>query len=629
LRKIYLLFLIFMLYPALTSALETGDAYWGTFWGYQEGVFSDEDQTKYLGLTSTIYQPTLNWGDHRLQFIGFYRNNDTDQFELGYFSAEMVDFWLSPGYEMDAFLGDGSMRFITPTLIFEHVGLPTQSLRGAWAELRTEWGRTGVQAGNFTEGDFLIPGAVDTVEGDIVGTYLEWQGPDESRIAGAVDFVKEDGKDRSLTTVFGNLPMTFGELRVAGWYDSLSDDIAAVGGIRHSDGGQYAEVGFLYVPEDFNYLDKNTSLPIGESLLFGTYRFNGVRHGYYIEGSGGQIDTSADRSWLYRGSLGSFYRISIRDTISSSVNFSYQDADSGSNQTRLRENIRYSLRRSKWDNFLQLQAIQLFDNPSDENSSEGNDTLGWLGEVGSSYRSGSWDAGGKLSLEHENIEGMGDQTSALLRLEGRTTTGFGLTGGGFLQYGVGWSDDDRSEVYGGGVDIAFPLPGGWQLRTRLRAQRSNLSVEAGAFSGDNSNSAHTTIDLFAIIERRHYWGEPAPVIGKFVGPKPRGVGDIKGRVYVDMNGNGVFDQEDKPLGGAVLRLDEGFVIETDSQGLYHFPNVSAGEHHLALDPASFPIDYVNPAPEGSSVQIYPRDQKTTDWPLEVLQTYAQSPSMLR
>jgi hypothetical protein len=154
-------------------------------------------------------------------------------------------------------------------------------------------------------------------------------------------------------------------------------------------------------------------------------------------------------------------------------------------------------------------------------------------------------------------------------------------------------------------------------------------VDAGAFSGDDSNSAHTTIDLFAIIERRHYWGEPAPVIGKFVGPKPRGVGDIKGRVYVDMNGNGVFDQEDKPLGGAVLRLDEGFVIETDSQGLYHFPNVSAGEHHLALDPASFPIDYVNPAPEGLSVQIYPRDQKTTDWPLEVLQTYAQSPLMSR
>ena len=611
--------LIFLLYPALSFALETGDAYWGTFGGYQKGVFSDEDRTQYLGLTTTVYQPTLNWGDHHFNFIGFYRDNDTDQFELGYLSYDLRDLWIAPGYEMDSHLGDGDMQFVTPLLIFEHLGLPSQSLRGISTELRTKWGRAGVQAGKFTEGDFLIPGAVNTVNGELAGTYLELLAPGESRFAAALDFLSEDDEDRFLATFYGRLPFHFAEIKGASWYDSGSEQLAGVIGIQSSGEQKYVEAGFLHVPEDFEYLSETNSLPGGESLLFGTYRFSGVRHGYYLEGSGGRLDASDQDSWLYRGSLGGYYRVSLRDTLSSSLNFSYKDTDSGGNQTRLQENFRYSRRRSRWDNLLQLQAVQLFEDSPDEDFSGSNDSYRWLGEVGSSYRTGSWDAGGKISLEHETVGAGGDKTSALFRLEGRTITGIGLTGGAFLQYGVGWNENDRSEVYGGGINISFPLPGGWQLRTRLRAQRSSLSMESEAFSGNDLDTTHTTIDFFAIIERRHYWGEPSPVIGKFTGPKPRGVGHLRGRVYVDMNGNGVFDPEDKPLGGVVLRLDEGFVIETDSQGLYNFPNVSAGEHHLTLDPVSFPIDYVSPAPEGLSIQIYPRDQKIMDWPLQLLQ----------
>jgi hypothetical protein len=621
--------LLFLLYPALSFAVETGDAYWSTFGGYQEGVFTDEDRTSYLGLTTTLFQPTLNWGDHHFNFIGFYRDNDTDQFELGYLSYGMKDLWIAPGYEMDSYLGDGDMQFITPLLIFEHLGLPSQSMRGISTDLRTKWGRAGVQAGKFTEGDFFIPGAVDTVDGELVGTYLELLGPGKSRFAGALDFVSEDDEDRLLATFYGSLPFPFAEIRGASWYDSASEQLAGVGGIRKSNERKYVEAGFLHVPEDFEYLNKTNSLPRGESLLFGTYRFSGVRHGYYMEGSGGKLDASDQDSWLYRGSLGGYYRASLRDTLSSSLNFSHKDTDSGGNQTRLHENFRYSRRRSKWDNSLQLQAIQLFEDPPDENSSGSNDSYRWLGEVSSSYLAGSWDAGGKISLEHETVDARGDKTSALFRLEGRTITRMGLTGGGFLQYGVGWNENDRSEVCGGGINITCPLPGGWQLRTRLRAQRSSLSIESGALSGNDSDTTHTTIDLFAIIERRHYWGEPSPVIGKFTGNKPRGVGHLRGRVYVDMNGNGIFDTGDKPLGGVVLRLDEGFVVETDSSGRYHFPNVSAGQHLLNLDPASFPIEYLSPTPEGVSFQVHPRDETKKDWPLQILQTYAKSPASVR
>jgi len=618
LKKILILSLIFLILPSISSALETGDAYLGVFGGYQEGVFGEEDHTHYFGLKSTLYQPTLNWGDYRFKFLGFYRNNQHDQFKLGYLGAAMKDLWLSPGYQMDAFLGDGFMHFVTPPLIFEHLGLPGQSLRGVGAELQFEQGGVGLQAGRLTEGDYLIPEAVNTIDEDLVGAYLKWNGPKGSRLAGAIDYVEEEGEDRLLATLYGSLPLEIGELRVAGWYDSVSDQIATIAGIRRPRQQRYAEVGFLYIPEDFNYISTVAPLPRGETLLFGTYRFNGIRRGYYIEGSGGQIDESTGHTWLIRGSLGGYYRILLRDIISSGLHFSYQDADSGSRQVRLDEHIRYTHRRSKWDTSLQFQAMQWFDYPEAGEDRNSEKTLRWIGELRTHYRSGSWDAGAVFNLEHGDTNGQGEETSALIRLEGRTTIWFGLIAGAFFQGGIGWREDGRSEVYGGGMEISSPLPLGWQLRIRLRAQRSNLPIDTGTYLADGLETTHTTVDLFAIIERRTFWGKPTPVIGTFVGPKPRGIGVIKGRVFVDMNGNAVFDTGDKPLGGVVVRLDEGFLVETDVHGLYHFPNVASGQHHLNLDPASFPINYINPRPDGIQLQLYPRDKRHTDWPLKVL-----------
>ncbi|MCP4665622.1 MAG: hypothetical protein GY849_04570 [Deltaproteobacteria bacterium] len=621
-RKSFILFLIFPFFTGAASALETGDAYLGIFGGYQEGVFSQEGYEKHLGLTTSIYQPTLNLGDYHLDFIGFYRNdldNRIDQFELGFLGARVKDLWLFPNYEMDAFLGDGYMQFITPSLIFEHFALPGQSLRGLGTEVRAGWGRAGLQAGRFTQGDFLVPGAVTTVDGGLAGAYFEWEGAGEARLSAAIDVIRENEEDRRLSTLYGRYPLgESAELRMAGWHDSLSDNMAAIAGIRSVTPGRYGEGGLLYIPESFNYVNSTASLPGGKTLLFGTYRFSGVRYGYHLEGSGGKLDASGIRSRLGRGSLGGYYRIFLRDTISSGLHFSYRDSDSGRRQTKLQENIRYTRRRRKWDTSLQVQAMQLFDVSSGPESRSHKKDLRWIGELRSHYRSGAWDAGGKIGLEQEYRSDGGDRTSAILRLEGRTSIGYGVTGGGFLQYSMGWGEDTRSNAYGGGLDITFPLPGGWQLRTRLRAQRNDFSYsETEASLNRGLDTVDTTIDLFAIIEKRFFWGRPAPVIGKFGGPKPKGVGHIKGRVFVDQNQNGIFDAGDKPLGGVMLRLDQGFVIETNAHGLYRFPNIAGGEHHLNLDPASFPIDYVSPRPEGMTLMIYPRDEIHRDWPLKL------------
>jgi hypothetical protein len=147
--------------------------------------------------------------------------------------------------------------------------------------------------------------------------------------------------------------------------------------------------------------------------------------------------------------------------------------------------------------------------------------------------------------------------------------------------------------------------GGWQVRARLRAQRTNSSFNMGPSSWGDSQTAQTSIDFFMIFEWRDYWGEPAPLIGSFTGMKPSGVGEIRGRVFGDLNRNGLFDGSDKPLAGFVLRLDDGFVVKTDGTASYRFPNVASGEHRLRLDPASFLTYYINPSPDGVSAHIYP------------------------
>lgn len=64
--------------------------------------------------------------------------------------------------------------------------------------------------------------------------------------------------------------------------------------------------------------------------------------------------------------------------------------------------------------------------------------------------------------------------------------------------------------------------------------------------------------------------------------------DILGSVFVDNNGNGVFDDGDTAVPGARVILAGGRISQTDLRGRYHFGNVALGTQALRLDPASVP-----------------------------------------
>jgi uncharacterized repeat protein (TIGR01451 family) len=66
---------------------------------------------------------------------------------------------------------------------------------------------------------------------------------------------------------------------------------------------------------------------------------------------------------------------------------------------------------------------------------------------------------------------------------------------------------------------------------------------------------------------------------------------IVGRVFVDANANGQFDDGDRPMPGVRLYLSNGQSVITDSAGLYNFPSLGDGPQVISLDPVSIPKGY--------------------------------------
>jgi len=66
-------------------------------------------------------------------------------------------------------------------------------------------------------------------------------------------------------------------------------------------------------------------------------------------------------------------------------------------------------------------------------------------------------------------------------------------------------------------------------------------------------------------------------------------GTIIGKVFLDLNGNGVQDgKEESGVAGVKIYTEYGVCVETDEDGKYHIADVPPGNHLLKVDPATLP-----------------------------------------
>ncbi len=83
-------------------------------------------------------------------------------------------------------------------------------------------------------------------------------------------------------------------------------------------------------------------------------------------------------------------------------------------------------------------------------------------------------------------------------------------------------------------------------------------------------------------------GQPNAPTGGAAGA---GGGGIEGVVFLDDNGNGLFDATEKVAPNVTVTLDGRYVTRTDSNGRYEFPFVTAGTHRVEVAADVLPLPW--------------------------------------
>lgn len=98
--------------------------------------------------------------------------------------------------------------------------------------------------------------------------------------------------------------------------------------------------------------------------------------------------------------------------------------------------------------------------------------------------------------------------------------------------------------------------------------------------------------------------------------KPEKLSSIFGRVYQDVNENGVFDPEiDTPQEEIRLRLGTGQTVSTDSGGFFRFNNIPGGEYRIILDPLTIRADLTILDGQETELSLLPSQNAIVDFRL--------------
>ena len=115
-----------------------------------------------------------------------------------------------------------------------------------------------------------------------------------------------------------------------------------------------------------------------------------------------------------------------------------------------------------------------------------------------------------------------------------------------------------------------------------------VRISAKAHTGDNINTAQLT----GLGSVGNPLNSPPATARVTVGSGLLSLRQfIIGRVYEDVNGNGIFDKDDRPVAGARVYISNGQSASTDSKGLYNIPSVNPGSVTISIDPATLPKGY--------------------------------------
>lgn len=117
----------------------------------------------------------------------------------------------------------------------------------------------------------------------------------------------------------------------------------------------------------------------------------------------------------------------------------------------------------------------------------------------------------------------------------------------------------------------------YQFRPTLQFHSSLNNVFL--FNSQQSNTTRTMVMTFGF--QKNFSATPGGL------PFTHRSRIIEGRVFRDMNINGAYNVGEPGMAGIEIRLEDGQVATTDSDGRYKFGSVSADQHQVSIDLAQF------------------------------------------
>jgi hypothetical protein len=146
-----------------------------------------------------------------------------------------------------------------------------------------------------------------------------------------------------------------------------------------------------------------------------------------------------------------------------------------------------------------------------------------------------------------------------------------------------------------------PLP--WNLSLDFETTHF---FRAGAFSADRARYSLRLTRRFILGAGGLGFSEDLPEFGV-----------IRGRIFEDINRNGVMDFGEPGIPDQVLRLGSGPEIKTDEDGYYEFREAATILEWVAFDHARLPTRYLSPAESRYVVELRPGDEATRDYPVRL------------
>ena len=174
-----------------------------------------------------------------------------------------------------------------------------------------------------------------------------------------------------------------------------------------------------------------------------------------------------------------------------------------------------------------------------------------------------------------------------------------------------WASDQTQYNFTAGLN--WRLAPQWSLQTSLYATQGSNNFNAIAQSPLTpipvTSQALNDSGLFITLRYDASAGRASAPLGGVPGSA---AGRLVGTVYLDENKNSKRDASERGAASVTVLLDGRFAVQTDAQGRFEFPYVTAGAHLLTVSSDNLPLPWSLDKEGRTELRIFTRDTTTVD-----------------